>query len=195
MWSLLERLDSTLMTWLRAWDAPWLDAVMRWISASGGAGLIWIVLGLIALSRPANRAAAWRVMLTLMLAYLLVDGMVQTAVSTPASGFGGIRREPETRVAPAAAFVVVPIRPRGVHVRCRRGGLEDVAAESRRVVGAGDLDRLLAQSISAITTRSMWPVARCWASRWHSGCSAGVIARLYASTLPSPLPAGVLVKP
>jgi undecaprenyl-diphosphatase len=83
MWLLIDNLDATLMTWLRVVDAPWVDAAMRWISASGGAGLVWLVLGVIALCRPHDRAAAWRVLLTLMLAYLVVDGALKPLFQRP----------------------------------------------------------------------------------------------------------------
>jgi undecaprenyl-diphosphatase len=56
---------------------------MRWISASGGAGTVWLLLGGAALLMPRHRAAAWRVFLTVMLAYLLVDGVVKPAVGRP----------------------------------------------------------------------------------------------------------------
>jgi undecaprenyl-diphosphatase len=83
MWLLIDNLDATLMTWLRVVDAPWVDAAMRWISASGGAGLVWLVLGVIALCRPHDRAAAWRVLLTLMLACLVVDGALKPLFQRP----------------------------------------------------------------------------------------------------------------
>ena len=73
-------IDVALMNWLRAWDAPWLDAVMTWISASGGAGTVWLLLGGFAFTRPRDRAAAWRVMLTVLLCYAVVDGLVKPLV-------------------------------------------------------------------------------------------------------------------
>ena len=194
MWSLLERLDSTLMTWLRVWDAPWLDAVMRWISASGGAGLIWIVLGIIALSRPADRAAAWRVMLTLMLAYLLVDGIVKPLFQRP---------RPDPSVYAVSPKRELPPLPRSWSFP---------SGHAASTFGA------------AVAVSRMWPQSRVvwWAlailigySRIYLGhhypldVAGGALLGIavafwvlggrhratYASTLPSPLPAGVLVKP
>jgi len=37
---------------------------MSWISASGAGSAVWLKVAIIALSRPRDRAAAWRVMLT-----------------------------------------------------------------------------------------------------------------------------------
>jgi undecaprenyl-diphosphatase len=76
----IDAFDLELMNWLRAFDAPWLDALMTWVSASGGAGTIWLLLGLFAFTHPRDRAAAWRVMLTLLLCYAIVDGVVKPLV-------------------------------------------------------------------------------------------------------------------
>jgi undecaprenyl-diphosphatase len=80
MFDAINTIDIVLMNWLRAWDAPWLDTVMRWISSSGGAGTVWLLLGIFAFTRPRDRGAAWRVMLTLLLCYAVVDGMVKPLV-------------------------------------------------------------------------------------------------------------------
>ena len=78
-------------------------------------------------------------MLTLMLAYLLVDGMFKPLFQRPRPDSAVYAVSPKRELPPIAAFVVVPIRARGVHVRCRPvGGLGDVAGGSRRVVGAGE---------------------------------------------------------
>jgi undecaprenyl-diphosphatase len=73
----IESVDLALMNWLRAFDSPWLDTAMIWISSSGGAGLVWLVLALAAFVRPRDRAAAWRVMLTVALCYAVVDGVMK----------------------------------------------------------------------------------------------------------------------
>ena len=79
----LQSVDLTLFHLFRPYHAPWLDAVMSWISAGGGAGTVWLILGLIALAQPAYRAAAWRVFLTIALAYALVDGVIKPLVARP----------------------------------------------------------------------------------------------------------------
>jgi len=77
----LQSVDLTLLRWLTPWHAPWLDRVMIWISSAGGAGLIWLLLGLVAFVVPRYRAAAWRVFLTIALAYLTVDGVLKPLVA------------------------------------------------------------------------------------------------------------------
>lgn len=76
----LTALDVAVMGWLRAFHAPWLDTGMTWISAGGGAGMVWLTLAFIALWRPSDRQAAWRVMLAVMLAYALVDGILKPII-------------------------------------------------------------------------------------------------------------------
>jgi undecaprenyl-diphosphatase len=80
MFDAINAVDVALMNWLRAVDAPMLDAAMTWISASGGAGTVWVLLALFAFTRHTDRAAAWRVMLTLLLCYTVVDAVVKPLV-------------------------------------------------------------------------------------------------------------------
>ena len=54
---------------------------MTWISAGGGAGLIWLALAAVALVMPRHRAAAWRVMLAVLLSYALVDVVIKPLVA------------------------------------------------------------------------------------------------------------------
>jgi undecaprenyl-diphosphatase len=77
----LQAFDLALLRWLTPLHHPWLDRVMVWASVSGGAGLIWLLLGLVAFTRPRHRAAAWRVLLTVGLAYALVDGVIKPLVA------------------------------------------------------------------------------------------------------------------
>jgi undecaprenyl-diphosphatase len=79
----LQSLDLALLTWLTPWHSPDLDAVMQWISAGSGAGTVWLLLGAAALLMPRHRAAAWRIFLTVMLAYLLVDAVIKPAIGRP----------------------------------------------------------------------------------------------------------------
>jgi undecaprenyl-diphosphatase len=85
--SAIESFDLALMNWLRAVDAPWLDRMMTWISASGIAGLVWLTLAMAAFFRPRDRAAAWRVLLTIALAYPLVDGVLKPLIARPRPAF------------------------------------------------------------------------------------------------------------
>lgn len=79
----LQSIDLLLMDLLTPWEPQWLDGAMVWISASGGAGVIWLTLGVVALLRPQHRAAAWRVMLTVTLSYVLVDNVLKPIVARP----------------------------------------------------------------------------------------------------------------
>src|SRR5688572_5098001 len=79
----LQAFDLALFHWLRPLQSPAMDRAMIWISAGGGAGFIWLTLGLAALAHPIHRAAAWRVFLTIGLAYLLVDGVFKPAIARP----------------------------------------------------------------------------------------------------------------
>ena len=211
MLTLFEAFDLELMNWLRAYDAPWLDTLMTWISASGGAGAVWLVLAIIALLRPRDRAAAWRVMLTVALCYALVDGVLKPLVA---------RERP--RLASSAA-----------------ADLPATAAATARPAHATDPKRALpplprtysfpsghAASTfgAAVAVSRMWPHTRAawWAlavligySRVYlghhypldvaGGALLGIAVALwvlggrhratYASTLPTPLPPGVIVRP
>jgi undecaprenyl-diphosphatase len=99
MWSTIGAFDTALMGWLRAFHAPWLDNVMTWFSAGGGAGLVWLTLGLLAMGRRKDRAAGWRVMLAVMLSYALVDGLIKPAIARPRPATD------ETPVRPYSALV------------------------------------------------------------------------------------------
>ena len=76
----MTTLDHALMGWMRAFHAPWLDAAMIWTSASGGAGLVWLVLALIGMVMGRDRQAAWRVLLAVALSYALVDGVIKPII-------------------------------------------------------------------------------------------------------------------
>ncbi len=78
MTEVLEVVDLTLLRWLTPWQPRALDAAMSWVSAAGGAGLIWLVVGVSSLAVARSRAAAWRVLLTVMLAYLLAGNAALT---------------------------------------------------------------------------------------------------------------------
>jgi undecaprenyl-diphosphatase len=79
----IEAIDWALFRWSREWHAPWLDNAMAWISAAGGAGAVWLALAAFAFTRPRDRAAAWRVALTIALSYALVDGVLKPVIARP----------------------------------------------------------------------------------------------------------------
>ncbi len=190
MMSALDALDLQLLTWLRAYHAPWLDAAMTWISAGGGAGLVWLALAAVALVMPRHRAAAWRVMLAVFLSYALVDVVIKPLVA-------------RARPTVAATSRDLPPMP---------------------VTHAFPSGHATASFSAALTVSRMWPATRAlwWAlailigySRIYlghhypldvvGGAILGTLVAMwvlggrnpatYASTLPRPLPAGVIVKP
>lgn len=81
--SSLASLDHALLAWLTPVRAPWLDTLMLTASDLGARGFIWLVIAAIACVFPARRADAWRVLLTLVLVYLLVDGVLKSLVWRP----------------------------------------------------------------------------------------------------------------
>src|SRR5215210_771039 len=54
---------------------------MSWISLSGTGSLIWVLVGLAALSVPSTRAAAWRLLVTLLVCYVVVDVVLKPIVA------------------------------------------------------------------------------------------------------------------
>lgn len=99
----ISTLDFALMDWLTPWQPPWLDSAMMWISASGGAGTVWVLLALVSLLTPRTRAAAWRVLLTVALAYILVDGVIKPTIA---------RARPTYAAAQARALEVDALDPK-----------------------------------------------------------------------------------
>ena len=188
----LQAFDLALLRWLTPVHTPWLDAVMVRLSAAGGAGAIWLVLGLTAFMIPKYRAAAWRVFLTVALAYTLVDGVVKPMMA---------RERPS--IAATAPPRDLPPLPRSFSFP---------SGHATATFGA------------AVAVSRMWPHARAiwWSAALLVGYSRiylahhypldvlggallGIATALwvlggrhratYASTLPTPLPAGLVVRP
>ena len=189
---MLESFDLALLDWLRPWHTPGLDRAMSWISASGGAGLVWVTLAVVAIAMPRYRASAWRVLLTVMLAYALVDAVLKPLIGRP--------RPAIHATAPARQLPPVP----------RTSSFP--SGHATATFGA------------AIAVSRMWPhTAPVWwslavligYSRIYLGhhypldVAAGALMGIalafwvlggrhpatYTSTLPSPVPAGVVVRP
>jgi len=189
---LLQRVDLVLFRALTPWQAPWLDTLMRWISASGVASAIWLTLAILALSRPRDRAAAWRVMLTVGLCYLMVDAVLKPAVGRP--------RPSIVATAPARDLPPIPRSlsfPSG-HAAASFGA---AIAVSRMWPQTRVLWWVLAMLIgySRIYLGHHYPLdvaggALCGMliACWVLG---GRHRATYASTLPRPLPDGVFIRP
>jgi undecaprenyl-diphosphatase len=203
--NLIDAVDSALFAWLRAWHAPWLDVAMTWISASGGAGLIWLLLGVIGLSIPRHRAAGWRVMLTVALCYAVVDGVAKPLIARP--------RPPLTDA---------------IVDRAERAEAEEAVARRHLppmpTTASFPSGHATSTFGAAVAVSRMWPHARVawWILALLVGYSriylghhypldvvggallGGALAfwvlggrhrATYASTLPNPLPQGVVVRP
>ena len=191
---LIESFDFALMNWLRSVESPWLDAVMSWISASGRAGLIWIMLGVIAFIRPRNRAAAWRVMLTLALCYTLVDGVLKPLVARPRPTPPDYATSPKRELPPMPRSYSFP------------------SGHAASTFGAA-----LAVSRMWPHTRAVWwtlavliGYSRVYLGHHYpldvaGGALLGIVVALwvlggrhpstYAATLPNPLPPGLSIRP
>lgn len=73
----LQSIDLWLHGMLTPFHSPVLDTAMSWISIAGGAAAVWLVLAAVAAWSPRTRAAAWRLVLTVLLSYVAVDGMLK----------------------------------------------------------------------------------------------------------------------
>jgi undecaprenyl-diphosphatase len=82
MFTSLLAADRAAGVWIATHLAgPWLDQLMVWASIIGARGGVWLVAGAITLlAVPAKRMAAFRLLLSLALAGLLVDHVVKPGV-------------------------------------------------------------------------------------------------------------------
>lgn len=70
-------MDLSLFTLINGGHAPWGDDLMLLASALGRGGFVWISVALIASVFPRYRMAAWRVILSIGLTFLMVDGVIK----------------------------------------------------------------------------------------------------------------------
>jgi undecaprenyl-diphosphatase len=76
----LPAFDHALFDWINSLRAPWLDTTMLAASHVGVGGSVWLMLAAILFLFPARRAAAWRLIVTIGLAALIVDGVVKPLI-------------------------------------------------------------------------------------------------------------------
>ena len=70
-----------ILDWITAHlHTPWLDAVFPWITHLGALGLIWIVLAIVLLCIPRQRAYGVQVALALIFSVLLCNVILKNAV-------------------------------------------------------------------------------------------------------------------
>jgi len=73
-------LDLSLFSFINGTHTPWADELMLLASAVGRGGFVWIATAIIAAVFPRLRMAAWRVILSVALTFLLVDGVIKPIV-------------------------------------------------------------------------------------------------------------------
>ena len=189
---MIESLDLALLDWLRPWHTPGLDRAMSVISASGGAGLVWVTLAIVASAMPRTRASAWRVLLTVALAYGMVDGVLKPLIGRP--------RPAIHATAPARHLPPLPRTssfPSG-HATATFGA---AIAVSRMWPHTAPVWWSLAVLIgySRIYLGHHYPLDVAGGALIGIALAFWVLGgrhpATYARTLPSPLPAGVVVRP
>ena len=73
-------MDLSLFSLINGSHTPWADELMLLASALGRGGFVWIATAIIAAVFPRLRMAAWRVILSVGLTFLLVDGVIKPIV-------------------------------------------------------------------------------------------------------------------
>jgi len=187
----MQLLDAQLLEALRSWHAPWLDVVMSVVTISGIMGGIWQLFALIGMTRARWRAAAWRTVLTIWLAVAIVDGVAKplfnrtrprvppaaTRTLAPASGAASFPSGHATS-AIAGALAVSRMWPAGTAVWWTLAAL---IAYSRIYLGHHYPSDIVGGAVLGALV-AMWVLG-------------GRHPATYARTLPTPVPAGVIVKP
>lgn len=83
MASSFEAFDLWLFRLLTPWHNDVLDVLMSSLSIVGTASALWIAIALAAMWWPRHRAAAWRVLLTLLLCFVTVDLVLKPIIARP----------------------------------------------------------------------------------------------------------------
>ena len=83
MLEVLLSLDATLLQRMLAWpQPPWLTELFITLSMPGVNPAIWITLALlVGICRPSLRMGAWQVVLAVLVAALVVDGVIKPLVA------------------------------------------------------------------------------------------------------------------
>jgi undecaprenyl-diphosphatase len=188
----LQSVDLALLAWLRPWRSPELDIAMRWISAGGGAGAVWLMLGIAGLLMRRHRAAAWRVFLIVMLAYILVDAVVKPA-------FARSRPSPQATSPPRH----LPPLPRSFSFPS--GHATSTFGAAVAVSRMWPQTRVLWWTLAVLVGYSRIYLGHHYPLDVLGGAVLGIAVAFwvlggrhpatYASTLPRPVPAGLVIRP
>jgi undecaprenyl-diphosphatase len=76
-------IDASLLTAVVQHRTPWLDDVMVFFSVIGNRGVLWLVLGAAGLLFTDRKPQAWRLVLTMLCTYLVVDVALKAAFGRP----------------------------------------------------------------------------------------------------------------
>ena len=187
----LQSLDALLLEILRASHAPWLDLVMSTVTIIGIMGGVWQLLALIGMSRARWRAAAWRTLLAVWLALAAVDGVAKPLVD---------RSRPSM---PTASDRTLP--PASRSASFPSGHATSAAAGAAAVSRMWPAARAAWWTLAVLIGYSRIYIGHHYPLDVIGGAILGVLIAMwvlggrhpatYASTLPKPLPAGVIVKP
>jgi undecaprenyl-diphosphatase len=188
----LRSVDLVLRSWLMTYHSAPLDVAMIWISRIGQGGTLWIALAAIAFAAARYRAAAWRVLLTLLVAAVLTDGILKPLVA---------RARPDPN--PTAVMRALPPAPPTFSLPSGHA--------ATTFGGAVAVTRMWPQGAAVWWTAAILiSYSRIYLGHHYpldvvSGALVGILAALwvlggrhrstYTRTLPTPLPPGVIVRP
>jgi undecaprenyl-diphosphatase len=70
-------MDSVVLHHIVALRQPWLDELMLFASAIGAGGFVWVIIAMIAAVFPDRRAAAFRMILAVMMTFAVCDAVLK----------------------------------------------------------------------------------------------------------------------
>ena len=168
--------DAVLREWWIGAAPSWLDGPMWFLSAIGVAASIWLLIALqLALYAPRLRAAAWQVVIAVLLAQFVTDQLLKPFVERPRpstiAGARVIGQAPDTHSFPSghatssfAAATVLSFALRRRRARLAAFVLAALIALSRVHVGVHYPLDILAGSLLGLTIGVIVTGGRAWYS-------------------------------